>query len=121
MTDREMIAFLKKLTDSGIQLVAEYEPIGCNFGLKAGDIPLFLRDRDEFFANECAVSKKDYQEWKAFVQSGRLCRHEGKQGGCGQTVSKSAELSPHDYSVRKKLGTLLCSRHVKEKEGRAST
>lgn len=118
MTDREVIAFVKKLNDAGIQLVAEYEPIGCNFGLKASDIPLFLRDKDEFFANECAMDKKDYAEWKAFMRSGRICRHAGKLGACAQQVAKSSELSPNDYVSRRKIGTLLCSRHLKEREER---
>jgi len=118
MTDREMIAFAKKLNDAGIQLIAEYEPIGCNFGLRAADLPHFLRDKNDFFANECAMSKHDYAEWKAFMRSGRRCQHKGKAGDCARQVAKSAELSPNDYVSRRKVGTLLCARHLKEREER---
>jgi hypothetical protein len=118
MTDREMIAFVKKLNDAGIQLIAEYEPIGCNFGLRAADLPHFLRDKNDFFASECAMSKQAYLEWKAFMRSGRPCQHKGRLGACARQVAKSAELSPGDYMTRRKLETLLCARHLREREER---
>ncbi len=120
MTDQEISQFAKRLQDAGIQLTAVYEPIGCNFGLRAGDLPLYLRDRDEFFAQECAVTKTEYQDWKAYVKAGRPCFHQGKSGACGQSAAKTAEISPHDYVERKKIGNLLCSRHQKEKEEKES-
>jgi hypothetical protein len=62
------------------------------------------------------VTKEEYQKWKSFVLKGRPCLHEGRGNPCPNSAVKSSDLSPHDYVQRKKLGTLLCSRHLKEKE-----
>ncbi|TFG79465.1 MAG: hypothetical protein E4H20_11970, partial [Spirochaetales bacterium] len=82
MTDQEITQAAKQFIDSGIQLDAIYEPIGCMFCLRASDVGPFIRDRDTFFAYECGLSKAEYMEWKIFMASGRTCSATSLRGPC---------------------------------------
>ncbi len=119
MGDKELIELAKKLIDAGIQLNASYEPIGCMFTLKLSDLPGFLEDRDSFFAAECGLVKEVYLGWKAYVRDGCLCTAEGSKGRCKSQAAKTSEISPQEYALRMREGSLLCSRHAKKTADRA--
>ena len=112
MTDQELTQFAKTLQDAGIQMHAVYEPIGCSFCLRPSDVAPFVRDRDGFFAGECALEKSTYVEWKEFMAGERKCSAATAHGGCGNVVKDSAALSPQEYARRKDEGTLLCAYHM---------
>lgn len=112
MQDEVILQLLKELNAKGIQLHAIYEPIGCDFCLKASDVPAFLKDRIQFFASECGLSREDYVEWREYVKSGCHCGASIKTGTCSRQINSWRTLKPHEYFERKKAGTLLCSRHL---------
>lgn len=112
MTDKELAAAAKALIEAGIQLNAIYEPIGCTFGLRPSDLGPFMRDRDQFFADECAVSKDEYRAWRRFMAEGRPCSHIGDRGPCRGITRDSRGLSPQDYARRRAEGSLVCGRHA---------
>jgi len=114
MADQELIITAKKLIDAGIQLSAIYEPIGCLFTLKLSDLPDFMADKDSFFAAECGLDKAVYVEWKAFVRGGCLCTVRGRRGPCSSRALKTGDISPQEYALRMREGSLLCSRHAKK-------
>lgn len=114
MEDRNLVELATRLAAAGVQLTANYEPIGCPFGLKPSDIPLFLSDRDAFFARECAVEPELYREWRAFAAAGCRCTAKRSDGGaCRNGVRGAATLSPQEYARRKAAGDLTCARHAK--------
>jgi hypothetical protein len=112
MNDQEIIRLAKTLVEAGIQLNAVYEPIGCMFCLRPSDLAPFLKDRELFFANECALEKADYTAWKRFISEGRPCAHRGHRGPCKRPAKDSRGISPQEYVRRRNEGTLLCSKHL---------
>ncbi len=119
MSDKDLLTLAKKLIDAGIQLNATYEPIGCLFTLKLSDLPGFLEDRDAFFAAECGLDKEVYLAWKAYIREGCLCVAEGQNGRCKSQAAKTHDISPQEYALRMREGSLVCSRHAKKIAGRA--
>lgn len=118
MTDQDIIQFGKKLVEAGIQLNANYEPIGCQFGLRPSDLVPYLRDRDAFFAAECGMDKADYLAWKAFMNGGRKCGAKTRSGACTHPVKGSAGMSPQEFLSRREEDSLSCSRHLSLKDRR---
>ncbi len=112
MNDQELTRLAATLVEAGVQLNAVYEPIGCMFFLRPSDVAPYLKDRDLFFANECALDKADYVAWKRFMAEGRPCMHKGARGGCARPSKDSRGISPQEYARRRDEGTLLCSRHM---------
>jgi len=119
MGDKELIAFAKKLIDAGIHLNATYEPIGCLFTLKLSDLSAYLEDRDSFFAAECGLDKESYLGWKAFVREGCPCTADVQKGRCKSQAARTGNISPQEYALRMREGSLLCPRHAKKIAGRA--
>ncbi len=114
MGDQELLVLAKKLIDAGIQLNAIYEPIGCLFTLKLSDLPPFMEDKDSFFASECGLDKATYLSWKTYVREGCPCTVQGKRGPCKRQAAKTSSISPQEFALRKREGSLVCSRHAKK-------
>ncbi|THB62577.1 MAG: hypothetical protein D6B26_07535 [Spirochaetaceae bacterium] len=105
---------IRLLNENKIQTEAIYEPIGCTFHPSPQDIVSMIRDRDAFFANECGISKSEYQDWKKCVAGGFQCTAHNKQGEqCRKRISGYRDLSPQQFVERKKNGTLKCAIHLK--------
>ncbi|AFG37804.1 hypothetical protein [Spirochaeta africana] len=103
---------IRLLNEHGIQTAAIFEPIGCTFHPSPEDIIKMIQDSDAFFARECGLSKKDYQDWKAFLKTGCRCPATTRAGTqCAKRVKNFTELSPQRYVERRNQGTLFCAVH----------
>ena len=71
---------IEELRRAGITLSAEVEAPwgGITVFLEAGDFPLFIEDRAEWYARKCGAFKSQYTDW---LETGGLPR-------CGATTAK---------------------------------
>ncbi len=103
------------LNQNGIQTEAIYEPIGCPFHPSPQDIVAMIEDRDAFFAAECGLDKKMYQEWKECVTGGFRCTAQNRSGStCRKRIRDYQNLSPQAFAQRKADNDLVCSVHQKK-------